>query len=93
MRQTLQICSGGFKRPTSGNQKKKRKKERDQAEKQNFLALGNLVRSSNKVFIESQRLFLCQQKEDMIEWQRDRLCNVNEIKNNEMIQSFLIESS
>ena len=90
MRQTLQICSGGFKRPTSGNQKKKkkkkRKKERDQAEKQNFLALGNLVRSSNKVFIESQRLFLCQQKEDMIEWQRDRLCNVNEIKNNEMIQ-------
>ena len=73
--------------------KKKLKKERDKAEKQNFLALGNLVRSCNKVFIESQRLFLCQQKEDMIEWQRDRLCNVNEIKNNEMIQSFLIESS
>ena len=74
-------------------EKKKKERERDQAEKQNFLALGNLVKSSNKVFIESQRLFLWQQKEDMIEWPRDRLCNVNEIKNNEMIQSFLIESS
>ena len=74
-------------------EKKKKERARDQAEKQNFLALGNLVKSSNKVFIESQRLFLCQQKEDMIEWPRDRLCNVNEIKNNEMIQSFLIESS
>ena len=30
----------------------------------------------------------CQQKEDMMEWPRDRLCNVTEIKNNEMIQSF-----
>ena len=87
------MVSKGQQAETKKKKKKKRNKEIDQAEKQNFLALGNLVRSSNKVFIESQRLFLCQQKEDMIEWQRDRLCNVNEIKNNEMIQSFLIESS
>ena len=78
--QTLQICE----------KRKTRKKE--QPEKQNFLALGDLVRSSNKVFIESQRFF-CQQKEDMMEWPRDRLCYVTEIKNNEMIQLFLVERS
>ena len=33
--------------------KRKRKKDRKQTEKQNFLALHDLVRSSNKVFIES----------------------------------------
>ena len=44
--QTLQICE----------KRKTRKKE--QPEKQNFLALGDLVRSSNKVCIESERLFL-----------------------------------
>ena len=69
----------------------KRKKNREQAEKQNFLPLSDLVRSSNKVFIESHRLFFCQQKEDMMEWPRDRLCNVIKIKNNEMIHSFLVE--
>ena len=64
--QTLQICSSGLNRPKSENEKYERKTE--QREKQNFLALGDLVRSSNKVFIESQRLFFfCQQKEDMME--------------------------
>ena len=33
-------------------------------------SFGDLVRSSNKIFIESCRLFFCQQKEDM-EWLRD----------------------
>ena len=37
--------------------KKKRKKDRQQDEKQNFLVLGDLVKSSNKLFIKSQRLF------------------------------------
>ena len=73
--------------------RKKRKKDREQAEKQNFIALADLVRSRNKVFIESQRLFFCQQKEDMMEWPRHRIWNVIEIKSNEMIQSFLLERS
>ena len=52
------------------------------------------MRSSNKFFSESQKLFFfCQQKEDMMEWPRDSLCNVIEIKNNEMIQLFLVERS
>ena len=68
-------------------------KDREQPKKQNFLVLGDLVRSSNKVFIESQRLLFCQQKEDIMEWLRDRICNVIEIKNNEMIQSLLVERS
>ena len=34
----------------------KQKKVRKKTEKQNFLALGDLVSSSNKVFIESQIL-------------------------------------
>ena len=71
-------------------QQKNRKKDREQAEKQNFLTLGDLVKSSNKVFIKLRRFF-CQQKEDMMEWLWDRLCNVIEIKNNEKIQSFLVE--
>ena len=37
--------------------------------------------------------FFCQQKEDMMQWPRDSLCNVIEIKNNEMIQLFLVERS
>ena len=36
--------------------KKKQKKDRKQTEKQNFLVLGDLVRSTNKVFIESNSL-------------------------------------
>ena len=37
---------------------KKWKKDRKQTEKQNFLALGDLMRSSHKVFIEGHSLFL-----------------------------------
>ena len=47
--------------------RKKRKKEREQDEKQNFLVLGDSLRSSNKIFIGSQRSLFCQQKEDIME--------------------------
>ena len=74
--------------------KQKRKKDRERVEKQNFITLVNLVRNSNKVFIEGQRtFFFCQQEEDMMKSPRNRLCNVIEIKNNEMIQLFLVERS
>ena len=86
MSQTLQICNSVLNRSKNENEIKTESKP-----KNNFLALGDLVRSSNKVFIESQRLFFCQQKEDMMEWPSDRLCNMIEIKNNEMIQPFLVE--
>ena len=59
MSQTLQIYSSGLNSPKNENKKKKqkqkRKEDRVQAEKENFLALGDLMSSSNKVFIESQR--------------------------------------
>ena len=74
--------------------KKKRKKDRQQDEKQNFLVLGDLVKSSNKLFIKSQRLFFFLPTEkNMMEWPRDTPCNVTEIKNNEMMKSFLVEWS
>ena len=46
--------------------------------KQNFLALGDLVRNSNKVFIKRNSLFLahyflCQQQTYMMEWLRDNV--------------------
>ena len=88
----MQICSSGLNRPK--NEKKKNERKTEQAEKHNFLTLGDLVRSSNKIFIGSQRFFFfCQKKEDMMEWPRDRLCNITEIKNIEMIQLFLVERS
>ena len=58
--QTLQIYSSGLNSPKNENKKKqkqKRKEDRVQAEKENFLALGDLMSSSNKVFIESQRFW------------------------------------
>ena len=52
------------------------------------------MRCNNKVFIESQGLFFfCQKKEDTMKWSRDRLCNMIEIKNNEMIHLLLVERS
>ena len=56
----------------------KRKKDRKQRKKQNFLALGDLVRSSNKVFIEGNSLlldrqFLRQQYTYMTGWLRDKV--------------------
>ena len=72
---------------------KKRKRKKRKKDRENFLGLGDLVRRSKKVFIESQRLLFCQQKEEMMEWPRDRLCNVIEIKNNEIIQLLLVERS
>ena len=55
--QTVQICRSGLNRPENKN-KEKRKKDIKQREKQKFLALGDLVRSSKKVFIEGNSLFL-----------------------------------
>ena len=58
---------------------KKQKKDRKQTEKQNYLALGDLVRSSNKVFIESNsfRLWLASfsapKLAHMMEWLRDKV--------------------
>ena len=60
MSQTLQIYSSGFNRPE--NENKKQKKDREQREKENFVALGDLVRTSNKFFIEIQRLFFANRK-------------------------------
>ena len=57
MRQTLQICDSGLNKPENENEKK-RKKDIKQREKQKFLALGDLVRSINKVFIKGNSLFL-----------------------------------
>ena len=50
------------------------------------------MRSSNKVFIESQSFF-ANRRHDEMAGLTDRLCNVIEIKNKEMIQSFLVERS
>ena len=44
--------------------RKKQKEDRKQTEKQNFLALGDQVRSSNNVFIESN---------NMMEWLKDKV--------------------
>ena len=49
--QTLQICGSSLNRLKKEN--KKMKKDKKRTEKQNFLALGNLASSSNKVFIEA----------------------------------------
>ena len=54
MSQTMQICVNG--KDHKAKTKKKRKKEIKQREKQKFLALGDLVRSSKKVFIEGNQL-------------------------------------
>ena len=55
--QTSQICSSGLNWPI--NEKvKNRKTDRKQKKKQIFLALGDLVRSISKVFIERKSLFL-----------------------------------
>ena len=61
--QTLQICSSGLNRPKNENKENERKteskpKDREQAEKQNFLAFGDLVKNSNKIFIRDQGGFL-----------------------------------
>ena len=58
MSQTLQICSGGLTRPKDKNKKKNERKTESKPRNRIFsLALDDLVRSSNKIFIESQRLF------------------------------------
>ena len=57
MSQTLQIRGSGLNKPENENEEK-RKKDIKQTEKQKFLALGDLVRSSKKVFVERNSLFL-----------------------------------
>ena len=79
MDQTLQICSSGLNRPKSENQKKKKQKTESRRRKK-FLALGDLVRCSNKVFIESNsfRLWLASFFFEptvayMMEWLKDKV--------------------
>ena len=51
MSQTLQIYGRLLSKPKSENKtNEKKKKDKKQTEKQDFLAQGELVRSSNKVF-------------------------------------------
>ena len=57
MSQTLQIGDSGLNKSESDNEKKQ-KKDIKQREKQKFLALGDLVRSSKTFFIERNGLFL-----------------------------------
>ena len=57
MSQSLQICVCVLNRPENENEKK-RNKDIKQTEKQKFLALGDLVMSSKKVFIEGNSVFL-----------------------------------
>ena len=104
MSQTSDICSGDLNESTK--ERKKRKKVREQDKKTNFLALGDLIRSS-------------EQKEDMnrgrmaerqtmqfsdCNWTRTQnhlvrkrtkfvLCNLFEINNSEMVQLFLVGRS
>ena len=89
--QILQISSSVLNRPENENEKNERKRATQETEFSYVRWLGKEY--SNKVFIECQRLFFCQQKKDMMQWPRGRLCNVIEIKNNEMIQLFLVERS
>ena len=62
MSQILQICGSGLHKSENKNEKKtngRHKAEREtEREKQKFLAFGDLLRSSKKVFIESNSLFL-----------------------------------
>ena len=58
MSQTLKICSSGLTRPKNENKNKNERKIESKPRNRIFsLALDDLVRSSNKIFIESQRLF------------------------------------
>ena len=69
--------------------KTKKTKERQKTDrKRNVLKLGDFVRSNNKVFIEGGSFFLRQQQTWWNSWE---ICNVIEIKKNEMLQSFLVE--
>ena len=53
MSQTLQICGSGLNRPENENEKTKQRHKADRGRK--FLVLGDLVRSSKKVFIEARQ--------------------------------------
>ena len=55
--QTLQICGSGFNSPEK-KKREKRKNDLKQREEQMLLALGDLMRSSKKFFIEGNSLFL-----------------------------------
>ena len=69
---------------------RKQRKDREQIEKQSFLTLGDLVKSSNKVFIKGSSLFISQQQTWCNNW---KIRNVIEIKNNEIFRLFLVEKS
>ena len=68
---------------------KKQKKDRKQREKNIFLALSDLVRSSNKVFMEEHSLFIRQQQTHW--WIASEIFIMIKIQNNEMLQSNFID--
>ena len=76
------------KNKTKKIKNKKTPKKQKKVRKQNFIVLGDLIRSSNKVFIEARSLFPCQQQNWWNGWE---IYNVIEIKNNDMLQLFLGE--
>ena len=55
MSQSPQLCSSGLNRPENEN---KNETDIEQREKEKFLVLRDLVRSSKKVFIEGSSVFL-----------------------------------
>ena len=67
---------------------KKQKIKNKKYPKKQKKVLGDLMRSSNKVFIEARSLFPCQQQNWWNGWE---IYNVIEIKNNDMLQLFLGE--
>ena len=65
MSQTLQICCSGFNRPESRTEKTKERQKADREIK--FSQVGNLVSSSNKVFIKSQSIFVNRKQDVMVD--------------------------
>ena len=71
------------------NTKNTKERQKEDVETK-FLSLHDLVRGSNKIFMEIHSLFLHQQQTWWNGWE---ICNVFGIRNNEMFQSFFVERS
>ena len=72
---------------------KQKERKREQTGRQNFLSLVTWWGVAIKFSWKIDGCFFCQQKEDMMEWPIDKICNVTEIKIIETIQSILVERS
>ena len=86
--QTLQICSSGLNRPK--NERKTKRKARNRTFSRKVTLWGLAIKFSPKF---KGCLFANRKKTWWNGWEVMRLCNAIEIKNNEMIQSFLVETS